>query len=390
MGMAVDANVLIFERIREELKKGKRVKTAITAGYEKVFSTILDANLTTFITSFILFYFGKGPVKGFALILMIGLASSMFTALYVTRTVFMILMHFGWLEKLKMLLLMPETRFKFIDNRKKAYLVSGIVILASLAGFFGSGEKKYGIDFSGGSLLELHFEQDVAIDELRSALKEFGEDVTIQYFGSNSEILVRAKTGQNRDIKKILDSGKFSGYEVAREEEVGPVVGNELKKSSLLAIAVSLIGIIIYIGFRFELKYAFGAICALVHDVIITAGLYCLMGYEMNVPTIAALLTIVGYSLNDTIVIFDRIRENLRSHSRKTHIELMNEAINDTLARTVLTSLTTLLVVLSILVYGGGQIHDFALTLFIGVIVGTYSSVFVASPILQEFEPHKH
>lgn len=190
---------------------------------------------------------------------------------------------------------------------------------------------------------------------------------------------------QNDAIKEIIRDGGFPTFKVGREEEVGALVGSELKKSSVVAILLSLVGIIIYIGFRFELKFAIAAICALAHDVIITAGVYCLLGYEMNVPTIAALLTIVGYSLNDTIVIFDRIRESLSSNSKKTRLELINDAVNATLSRTILTSLTTLLVVVSILIYGGGIIHNFALTLFIGIIVGTYSSIFVASPLLVEF-----
>jgi len=443
MGMAVDANVLIFERLREEIeKKGKRVKTAITAAYDKAFWTIFDANFTTFLTSFILYNIGKGPIKGFALILMVGIVSSMFTSIFVTKTVFQVLINFNLMEKVKMLSMLPDNiNIKFIQGRKKAYILSLLVILISIAGFFGKGDSKFGIDFKGGSLIELTFNNEVQIEKLRASLNPLGEDVSIQNFGDvkDSTFLIRSKKGmndsekviwiektakrnnlnlpedwiklpvedkilwikeqvkdskiqlpddwvnQNNAIKEIIRDGGFPAFKVGREEEVGALVGGELKESSVVAILLSLVGIIIYIGFRFELKFAIAAICALAHDVIITVGVYCLLGYEMNVPTIAALLTIVGYSLNDTIVIFDRIRESLSSNSKKTRLELINDAVNATLSRTILTSLTTLLVVISILIYGGGIIHNFALTLFIGIIVGTYSSIFVASPLLVEF-----
>ena len=443
MGMAVDANVLIFERLREEIeKKGKRVKTAINAAYDKAFWTIFDANLTTFLTSFILYNIGKGPIKGFALILMVGIVSSMFTSIFVTKTIFQLLADTAIMQKVKMFSMLPQNiNIKFIQGRSKAYILSLVVIVASIVGFISKGQSKYGIDFKGGSLIELNFDKAVSIEKLRSSLASLGEDLSIQSFGSNQEnkFLIKSKKGmkkkkkviwleknakknnislpndwikmqtenkinwgkeqvkanklkfpdnwvnQNEIIKKTIKDNNFPHYSVGREEEVGALVGDELKKSSVTAILLSLLGIIIYIGFRFEIKFSIAAICALVHDVIITAGIYCLLGYEMNVPTIAALLTIVGYSLNDTIVIFDRIRESLSSNSKKTRIELINEAINSTLSRTILTSLTTLLVVVSILVYGGGIIHNFALTLFIGIIVGTYSSIFVASPLLVEF-----
>lgn len=383
MGMAVDANVLIHERIREELSKGKRLKTAIEAGYDRVFWTVFDSNLTTFITSLILYNMGTGPVQGFALILMIGIVSSIFTGVFITRTMYMILLRFTNMNEMKMLSMVPHTNVNFVGSRKKAYIFSFLLIAVSLVGFFMKGDKKWGVDFSGGVILGVNFQENVKIEDVRSCLKNV-PDVAIQYFGSDKDIIVKAKTGQGEAIKDSLAKGNFPKYEVVREEDVGPLVGSELKRSSLIALLLSFVAMIIYIGFRFEFSYGVGAIVALVHDTIISAGIFCLMGYEFNVPIIAALLTVVGYSINDTIVIFDRIREYLGSNSRKSQIELINEAINSTLSRTTLTSFATILVVIALMVYGGGIIHDFAFVLFIGIIIGTYSSIFVASPIIVE------
>lgn len=384
MGMSVDANVLIFERIREEAKGGKRIISAIKAGYEKAFSTILDANLTTLLTSVILYFFGRGPIKGFALILIIGIITSMFSALFCTRTFFNFLTKVKSFDKLKMLSILKVTNIKFLDHRKTGYVISTVLILAALGGFFGTGDKKYGIDFRGGSVLELEFDGGAKIEELRALCKQENLDVAIQEFGSPNHLLIRAKQGDNKKIKELFKA-KNNSFKVEREEEVGPIVGRELKRSSILAIIFSLIGIIFYIKVRFdEMRYSLGAVAALAHDVVITTGIYCLLGKELNVPTVAALLTIVGYSLNDTIVIFDRIRETLSMRTRKSQIELINESINSTLSRTILTSITTLFVITAILVYGGGIIQNFALTLLIGVLVGTYSSIFVATPLVVE------
>lgn len=381
IGMAVDANVLIFERIREELKNGKAAKASVEAGFDKVYWTILDANITTLITSAILYYCGKGPVKGFAVVLMVGIISTLFTALYAGKTILFSLVNMDWFAKnLSLPSIAKEgTAIPFMKFRKKAYAISIAMAVLALTAFFIKGDKKYGVDFSGGGLLELSFQESVSIDELR---QKIGQDVVIQYFGSQKEVIIRAKSGQLDTIKEAVANAGLSTHEIVREEDVGPVVGKELKTSSLWAIVISLLGIMIYITIRFEGKYSITSIIALVHDVIITAGIYALIGSEFNVPTIAALLTVVGYSLNDTIVVFDRIREQFHQKGRKTFETLIDTAINETLNRSVLTSLTTLFVVISMLLYGGGLVFDFSVTLLVGIIVGTYSSIFVAAPLL--------
>ena len=199
-------------------------------------------------------------------------------------------------------------------------------------------------------------------------------------------MLARCKSGQNDKVKQTLSQDKFGKYEIIREEEVGPLIGSELRKSSVIAGIVSFLALLIYLGFRFELNYGIGAIVAVIHDAVIAVGLYVLLGYEVNLVTVASVLTLIGYSVNDTIVIFDRIREMLQSNVRKTKAEIINEAINATLSRSIITSLATLFVVLAIMLYGGGSIHDFAVNLFIGMIAGCYSTIFVASPILVELD----
>lgn len=389
LGMAVDANVLIYERMREEMKLGKRIKSVIEAGYNKAFLAIFDSNLTTILTGVVLYYCGKGPIKGYAVVLIIGLLASLFSSLYVTRTVFYVMFNFGWIEKIKMMSLVPFTNFKFIEIRKKAYLISFILVVISFVTFFAKGDKKYGIDFTGGDLMELRFEKDVKIEELRSATKMMSGDLSFQYYGSEKQVLVRGKNGQNTQVKAAIKADQFGKYEVTREEQVGPLIGSELRKSAVLATIFSFILMLIYLGMRFELNYGIGAIVAVIHDAVVAVGMTILFGYEINLVTVAAVLTVIGYSVNDTIVIFDRIRETLQTNVRKTKIDIINEAINATLSRTFITTFATMFVVLSILLYGGGSIHEFAVTLFLGMIAGTYSTIFVAAPILIELDRKK-
>ena len=382
LGMAVDANVLIAERMREESKLGKRIKSIIEAGYDKAFLAIFDSNLTTIISAVILYYFGKGPIRGYGVTLTIGLIMSMFTALYVTKTMFYILLNFGMIEKIKMFSLIPVTNFKFIEARKKAYLLSITLLVISVGAFIVKGDKKYGMDFTGGTLIELRFEKDVKIEDLRATVKE----ASFQYYGSDKEVIIRSKAGESTRIKDSIKADKFGKYEVIREEDIGAVAGNELKMSALWASIFGFIAITIYLAFRFELNYGIGAIVALIHDAVIAVGFYVLLGYEINIGTVAAILTIIGYSVNDTIVVYDRIRETMRTSARKTKVQLIDDAINETLSRTVITSFATELVVFGIMVYGGGSLRDFTVPLFFGIIAGTLSSIFVAAPLLVELD----
>jgi len=405
IGMAVDANVLIFERIREELRLGNTTRVALANGYTRARWTILDSNITTFLTAVILYNFGTGPIKGFALTLMVGIVSSVFTALFVTRVIFDMLTHKVNLTKRSIGYLAPfvNAKFKFIDNRKKGFALSGVMILVGLVSLGFHGGPEYSIDFLGGTLLELHFDKPVAIADVRNALSEInveGADLAtseIKYIGRDGkDLLIRivevgdmaqTSTAVKEKLRESFSDSLPEDREawILREEQVGPSIGAELKGQAFWAIVMSLLVLVIYITIRFEFKFSVGAILALVHDVLITVGLFSILGKEISLSIIAALLTIVGYSLNDTIVVFDRIREKLRSGAREGYLATLNTSVNETLGRTVITSFTTLLTVLSIFLFGGAVIHDFSFALLVGIIVGTYSSIFVATPLLVEW-----
>lgn len=293
----------------------------------------------------------------------------------------------------------PGTTFDFIGRRWIAISASAVLIVIGLltAGIRG---LNYGIDFAGGTLVELRMPRDVDIEDVRRELRGIGMgDSTIQHYGSKDEILIRMMRSPKRieglqgEIIKALEVSYGQGkIELRRTEVVGPQVGAALRKQAALAMAYALIGILIYITIRFEFRFAVAAILALVHDVLITLGAFAVTNKELSLPVIAAFLTIVGYSLNDTIVVFDRIRENLKLFRRESYEAVFNRSINETLSRTILTSLTTMLVVLALFFLGGEVIHDFAFALLVGIVVGTYSSIFVASPILvfwQRLMPSK-
>jgi SecD/SecF fusion protein len=389
IGMAVDANVLIFERMREEFRRGKPLRLGIATGYSKAFSTILDANLTTLITALILFKVGTGPIRGFAITLTIGILASMFTALVVTRLIFDMLSLNKRFNKLFFLQFFKETKIDFLKRRYIAYFLSAIVIIVGLSSFIMRGAGNFGVDFTGGTLVQVRFEKKIELDEIRSIIKKAGiESAQLQKFGEKNEILIKSDADISKIIKKDLSQNlKDNKFEILRIEHVGPAVGQELRKKAVLAVIFALVGMLIYISLRFEFIFAVGAIVALFHDAIITIGLLSLSGRQISLPVIAAILTIVGYSINDTIVVFDRIREDARlmQASKKDFKKIVNTALNETLSRTILTSTTTLMVVATLFVMGGAVIKDFAFTLLVGIIVGTYSSIYVASPILIDW-----
>ena len=391
IGMAVDANVLIFERIREELRLGKTLRLAIPNGYQKAFLTILDANVTTLIAAFILFQFGTGPVKGFATTLTIGILASMFTALVVTRLILDVLSLSKRMTGLAMLQFVRNPQIDFIGKRKITYFISLCLIIVGITSLSLRGRENLGIDFSGGTLAEFRFEKPVSADQIRQVLEEIDlGDSTIQEYKDKRDILIRTRAdASDKIINKFKTDFSQNKFDILRIEKVGPAVGKDLTTKAIRALFFALIGICIYVSLRFEFRFAIAAIVALLHDVIISAGVLSLSGREFSVPVIAALLTVVGYSINDTIVVFDRIREDTRLMRKANYQEIINLSINQTLSRTLLTSLTTLLVVLALFFLGGAVINDFAFVLLVGIIVGTYSSIFVASPLLVDWHRRK-
>ncbi len=396
LGMAVDANVLIFERIREELGLGKRLSAALEAGYDKAFGTILDSNLTTLLAAVILFWQGSGPVKGFAITLSAGIVASMYTAVMVTHMIFNLLEAGNLIKTLKMNQWVPRTSIDFIGKIKWTSALSIILLVVSAVVAYQRGAANFGVDFTGGQQLTFGFEQKVDVDELRSSFAEAGvRDASIQYQRSGigeeqNEVLMLKVAGPEEGalVQQTL-AGSFvdSRFTLMQEDTVGPQVGRELQRSGMIAIVFALIGMIIYITIRFEFSFAIGAVVGLLHNVLLTLGLYCLLGRQLTMISIAALLTVLGYSVNDTIVVFDRIRETRKLRGGRLNKAVANESINNTMSRTLLTSVTTLLTVAALMIFGRGDIFDFALALLIGIIVGTYASIFIATPVMLAIRP---
>ncbi len=384
IGMSVDANVLIYERIREELKAGKGIKSAIATGYNRAFSAIMDSNLTTIVAAALIFKFGTGPIRGFAVTLTIGLLANLFTAVTCTKAIFELLYEQFGLSKLNMMQFFHQTNIDFIGKRKIFYTISTVVIIAGLIVFAIRSGKNFGVDFSGGTLEQIMFQKPVKIDNIRAALKEIGYgNASLQQYGDPREIIIRTQEDISKKIDEVLKQ-KFSDnpYQVMRVEIVGPAVGKNLRQNAAMSLLLGLAGILIYVMFRFNLKYGIAGVVALFHDVFVAIGALALTNREFDLTIVAALLTIAGYSINDTIVIFDRIRENLRLVKKASFIEIVNLSVNQTFSRTILTTSVTMLVVIALLFWGGEVLNNFAFCLFIGMISGVYSTVYIASPLI--------
>ena len=392
IGMAVDANILIFERIREELTAGKGARPAVSAGFHKAFSAILDSNMTTVLTSVILFMFGTGPVKGFGVTLTIGILASMFTAITVTRAILDFLVAQNPNPNFKMLQIFHQPKFRFLKNRIWAYGFSVVVLSLGVGSLVLRGRQNYGVEFTGGTLAEIRYHQKISADQVRNALAKKGlAKAMIQNVGAESENEFVIKSAE-KNIQKVEEASKElageKGYEVVRVDSVGPAVSRDLTKKALWAVFWSSVGILIYLAFRFEWKFALAAVIALLHDTLFAFGLYAFSGREINLPTIAAVLTIMGFSVNDTIITFDRIRDNRKILRKMPFPDLVNLSINQTLSRTIFTTLTALFGAVALMVFGGPAISDFAFILFVGFSVGVYSTVFVASALLVDWKAH--
>ena len=406
LGMAVDANVLIFERIREEFVAGRAAGDAVKNGYGRAFTAIFDSNLTTIITGVILFVVGTGPVRGFAITLTAGVVISMFTAVVVTR---LILDHFvdgNRKTPFRMMQFFKKPNFDFMKITKFTVGGSFAFIAVALAifaiRFMNNRASVLAVDLTGGTSIVYNLKQDAkpAVADIRAALNDFDNATVIQYQdGGVGETTLLVKTGETAETKKgsqvenkdvgayvtKLLQAKFPDAEIkaASVDEVGSVVGADLKKSGSYAVLFSLAAILVYVGFRFQFGFGLGALVALAHDALISLGIFSLCGRQVSLIVITALLTIIGYSVNDTVVVFDRIREQLRHDKRMPFAQLCNAAVNACLGRTVITSVTTFFAVLALFAFGDGSIFDFALTMLIGVVAGTYSSVFIATPVMM-------
>jgi SecD/SecF fusion protein len=383
IGMAVDANVLIYERLREEMAAGKSLAAGLNGAYDKAFSAIFDANATTLITAVILFWQATGSVKGFAVTLTLGIVASMFSALLITRTAFRWMIDKGILKKLTMLDLIPKRKFDFLGKRWAAAIFSLLLIGGSFGIFALRGENNFGIDFRGGDLLIVDSAKPVSVAEARKAVDN--PDVIIQFerTGMKELLSFRSAQGSSKEIvEKLKAAYPDRGISVIGQDTVGAQIGMEFAKRALWALGLGMVGILIYVTLRFEFSFALGALVALLHDVIITMGIFSLIGGELSLVMVGAILTIAGYSINDTIVVFDRIREGLKQGERGSIQTLMNNSINETLGRTLLTGGSTLLSVGALYFFGGAVLRDFSFAILVGIGIGTYSSVFIAAPIV--------
>ncbi|RWP18896.1 MAG: protein translocase subunit SecDF [Mesorhizobium sp.] len=395
IGMAVDSNVLIYERIREERRNGRSVIQAIDTGFSKALATIVDSNVTSLIATVVLFWLGTGPVKGFAVTFAIGILTTVFTAFTFTRLLVSI-----WLRRARpkelprapVTFVPPGTRIPFMGIRRWTFALSSVLSILAVV-LFMTVDINYGIDFKGGSLIEVQAKDGTAdIADIRGRLSELNiGEVQVQQFGDPNDVLIRVGTqegGENAE-QTVIDKvrGELQDhYDFRRVEVVGPTVSGELAKQGTIAMLIALLGILVYVWFRFEWQFAVGAIIATVHDVVMTIGFFVITGLEFNQSSLAAILTIIGYSLNDTIVVYDRVREDLRKYKRMPLPQLLNNAINETLSRTTLTSVTTMLALLALVLFGGEVIRSFTLAMLFGVVFGTYSSIFIAAPLLILFK----
>lgn len=394
IGMAVDANILINERIREESQRGANAHTALKNGFSKAYSTILDSNVTTLIAISLLFLFGSGPIRGFAITMAVGLVLSMFTAIAVTRLLMewrvgrlkqkpLVISGVSWLNRIG-----SKTPVQFMRARFFGLLLSAVLSIVSIVLAINPG-LPLGIDFSGGSLVEVKAET-VSLEQLRHTLQEHQLDASIQEFGGHGEYLIRlpltnaaevASGARVQAIKTaVLNVAEDASF--PRVEMVGPRVSGDFSDASILAILIAGIGMLGYLWFRFESHFAVGAVLTIVLDLTKTVGFFVLAGVEFNLTAVAALLALIGYSVNDKVVVFDRIREKLRATPNTPLMQLFNESITSTLTRTIFTSLTTFLALLPMAIYGGEAVSSFALPMLFGIVVGTSSSILIAAPIV--------
>lgn len=399
IGMAVDSNVIIFTRIREEIAKGKSIRVAVDMGFQSAFTTVIDAQTTTLIASIVLYLIGTTSVKGFALTLMIGTVCSIITAVFITQLFIQIMADSKTFSKMGFFGMKADgspkvslkKQFNFITNRKKFYAISAIVLIIGL-GFGVTKGFNYGIDFTGGTMIQMEMGKEVAVDDVKAAINDYKLNPQIVYAGdNNSQIIIRSikdvKAAERKEIENtIIEKFKLDGENaVLASEEFGPTVGKDLRRNAIKSIIIAALCMLVYIRFRFKTwKYGLASVAGLIHDVFVTLALYAIFGFTINNPFIAGILTVVGYSINDTIVVFDRIRENVKFFKRKQNIDLIDTSINQTLSRSVMTSVTTLLVMIPLFVLANNEIRQFLIPLMIGVLVGTYSSIFLCSPLFYE------
>ncbi|MFP4089432.1 MAG: protein translocase subunit SecDF [Cyclobacteriaceae bacterium] len=425
IGMSIDANVLIFERIREELRAGSKLRAAINAGYSKAYSSIIDSNATTFITAVILYVLGQGPVRGFAVTLMIGIICSFFSAVFITRIIIEWMTRKGDQSKISFSTpftgnMLANLNFDFMSRRKVAYIFSGAVITLGMVLLFAQGGLNLGVDFTGGRSYVITFNEPVVPSDLQTSFGDEFENTSVEVktYGANNVLKVTTSylvgdesMEADEEVRSRLISGieEFTGstfqanvaepgdgiFTISSSSKVGATIADDIKQAAQESIVVALLAIFLYILVRFrKWQYGLGAVIALFHDVLFVLSAYAIarlagITYEVDQVFIAAMLTIVGYSINDTVIVFDRIRETLGLRPKAEIKEVINESVNNVMSRTLITSLTTLVVVLILLIFGGEVLRGFSFALVIGILIGTYSSIFIASPVVVDLSSRR-
>ena len=392
IGMAVDSNVLIFERMREESALNKSIRLVVDAGYDKAFWTIIDAHVTTLITAGALFLFGTGPIKGFAVTLSIGVLFNLFTALYGTRAIYDYLNFKHLFKSIHFLQILHHPRIDFMRLKNAAFVFSGALVMLGLVAAvqIERGRANLGVDFAGGTMVQFKAEKEFRLEDIRAALVRGNlSDYELQDVPHEKILIIRTKKSPQSEkavagqvVALLSREFPHNHFVMESSAEIGASVSHALKHAALIAIALSLAGIMVYLAWRFDRRFGVAAAIATFHDVLAVLGVFYLLHREITLLVVTALLTLAGYSLTDTVVVFDRIRENLRKKGKQSLKEVINLSINEVLSRTIITSSTVFMVLIALFLMGGVLLHDFALALLIGVVVGTYSSIFVASSIV--------
>ncbi len=392
IGMAVDANVLIFERMREEYALGKSVRSSIDGGFSNAFSTIVDSQVTTLITAVALFMFGTGPIKGFAVTLSLGIIFNLFASLFFSRFIFDTINAVRPMQRLNFMLIAKKPKLDYLKIKNITYSLSAVVVVIGFIAFIqiARGHANMGVDFSGGSMLQYKATEDFTMAEVRDAFsKNDMQDINLQEVENEHRLMIKVKKSEavvanlSDKVGSILASElPDKHFYLESQSEIGSSVSSVLRNKAIQAIFISLAGVIIYLAIRFDIRFGLAGAMATFHDVMVVLGICWLMDIEITLLLVTALLTLAGYSLNDSVIVFDRIRENMNKSDDRSLTRVINDSINQTLSRTIVTSGTTIIVLLALFLGGGAVIHDFAFVLLIGIIVGTYSSIFIASPLL--------
>lgn len=387
IGMAVDANILIFERMREEIAEGKSLATANQSGFLKALWTILDAHAVQLIICGIMIGLGTGPIKGFGVTLLIGVLSTLFSVLITAHMLLEMLIESGWVKKITMRHLLKNVHVDFVKLGKPAFIASWILVLVGVAVVFAKGNKIYGIDFAGGDVISLQFKKSMDTAKVREVARSAGvTDINPTYvseIGSGKETLnIETPEGKSGIVFNALQK-QFPeyGFEKIGEKNIGASIGKEIEWNALLAVGASMATILIYIAFRFEFGFGVGAMFSSLHDILMTIGIFVLTGRQFNAPMVAAILCIAGYSINETVVVFDRIREELKLNPTGSLRDIVNNAIRKVFARTIMTASTTFLAALALFLFGGGVLADISFTFLVGIVTSTFSAIFIAAQV---------